>query len=604
MIITSKLTVDLQRPGIMPTVHTVQNDRYSRNLEIAMYDNGVPWIIPAEAAVMIRYSKFDGTGGEYDTLPDGTTAWTAEGNVLTIALAPNVLTLPGGVELTVSMLAGEKQLSASQIRLSVQPTACAKTAESENYFYVTGLLPAPQEGKVGQWFRISSVNETGRVTGVEAVDAPEGSAGEDLEALIKETTALKNEVEQKLADGEFVGETGPAGPAGPQGEQGPQGEKGEKGDIGPTGPQGEQGIQGEKGDTGVTGPAGYTPVKGTDYWTEADQESIVQQVIAALGTPVFGMVDEENNIILTGNLSEGTYTLKFEDADGNLEEIGTITVESEPTYTNWIPLSTDVDGVTPYNGGLGYKENTRWSASGGGDVAQEGVYTCGYIPVSYGDVIRLKNIRMNLNDANSGISNVCNVCIFTALGTGTSVNAANLDNYWSVVWDEDSNISQFTITDNTICYIRLNTAYIGEDSILTINEEITDSDTEDESGLIAIEWSAGVKLDKTTGAEGDGANYGASQSITYDSDYNYTLSTTNDYQVQAAICWYDGSGGFLGWNDVITAGTDPGAEQSAVLTPLDNAASFRIRAYTIFGSDDESRAKALGYVSIRKDLIK
>lgn len=66
------------------------------------------------------------------------------------------------------------------------------------------------------------------------------------------------------------------------------------------------------------------PVRGTHYWTEADQEDIVQQVITALGTPVFGRVDEDNNIILTGELAEGVYTLKYEDADGNVTEIGTL----------------------------------------------------------------------------------------------------------------------------------------------------------------------------------------------------------------------------------------------------------------------------------------
>lgn len=46
-----------------------------------------------------------------------------------------------------------------------------------------------------------------------------------------------------------------------------------------------KGEKGEKGDTGATGAAGKdgeTPVKGVDYWTSADQEQIVQDVITAL----------------------------------------------------------------------------------------------------------------------------------------------------------------------------------------------------------------------------------------------------------------------------------------------------------------------------------
>lgn len=51
---------------------------------------------------------------------------------------------------------------------------------------------------------------------------------------------------------------------------------------GPTGPQGERGLQGERGPQGETGAAGYTPVRGTDYWTSADQQAIINAVLAAL----------------------------------------------------------------------------------------------------------------------------------------------------------------------------------------------------------------------------------------------------------------------------------------------------------------------------------
>lgn len=129
------------------------------------------------------------------------------------------------------------------------------------------------------------------------------------------------------------GDTGASGPQGPQGDIGPQGQQGEKGDTGPAGPKGDTGdagptgpegpqgpkgdaftysdftsdqlsaLKGEKGDTGAQGPkgdkgdtgphgpkgdAGHTPVKGTDYWTAADKQEIVNSVIAALpdGTEV------------------------------------------------------------------------------------------------------------------------------------------------------------------------------------------------------------------------------------------------------------------------------------------------------------------------------
>lgn len=44
------------------------------------------------------------------------------------------------------------------------------------------------------------------------------------------------------------------------------------------------GLKGDKGDKGDPGADGYTPVKGTDYWTAADKAEIVNDTLAALPT--------------------------------------------------------------------------------------------------------------------------------------------------------------------------------------------------------------------------------------------------------------------------------------------------------------------------------
>jgi hypothetical protein len=100
------------------------------------------------------------------------------------------------------------------------------------------------------------------------------------------------------------------------------------------------------------GKDGKTPVKGVDFWTAADQESMVQDVIAALGTPVFGRVDADNNIILTGELVDGTYTLKYEDADGNTIEIGTLDFGVSPDVALNLKLGK-LDKSTGAISGLG-----------------------------------------------------------------------------------------------------------------------------------------------------------------------------------------------------------------------------------------------------------
>ena len=84
------------------------------------------------------------------------------------------------------------------------------------------------------------------------------------------------------------GETGPQGPTGPQGETGPQG---------PTGPQGEKGPQGE---TGPQGPAGATPVKGTDYFTEADKQELAAAAAAQVSVPVSSVDGQTGAVSLAG----------------------------------------------------------------------------------------------------------------------------------------------------------------------------------------------------------------------------------------------------------------------------------------------------------------
>lgn len=125
-------------------------------------------------------------------------------------------------------------------------------------------------------------------------------------------TELQNtviEINTKLENGDFVGEQGPVGPRGPQGEIGPQGPagpmgpeglqgergpQGPEGPIGPTGatgPQGPKGDPGEKGDPGTpgtNGDPGYTPVRGTDYWTESDKTEIYSECVNYLDTQILG----------------------------------------------------------------------------------------------------------------------------------------------------------------------------------------------------------------------------------------------------------------------------------------------------------------------------
>ena len=99
------------------------------------------------------------------------------------------------------------------------------------------------------------------------------------------------------------GDKGDPGPAGPQGLQGPIGETGPEGPQGPQGIQGEvgpQGPKGDKGDKGDPGEAGHTPIKGTDYWTEADKAEIIADIPTSSNTMELftGVVPTEEQLVI------------------------------------------------------------------------------------------------------------------------------------------------------------------------------------------------------------------------------------------------------------------------------------------------------------------
>ena len=100
-----------------------------------------------------------------------------------------------------------------------------------------------------------------------------------------------------------VGEQGPQGIQGQTGATGPQGQKGDKGD------QGIQGIQGPKGDTGETGPVGPkgdTPQKGVDYWTAADKEQIIEDVLTSQDiTDLKDQIDSKEDTLNYSNPVQG-----------------------------------------------------------------------------------------------------------------------------------------------------------------------------------------------------------------------------------------------------------------------------------------------------------
>ena len=363
------------------------------------------------------------------------------------------------------------------------------------------------------------------------------------------------------------GETGPTGDTGPQGDKGDTGPKGDTGDTGPQGPAGEPGkdgvsvshswngtkltitsssgtstvdLKGETGPTGDTGPKGdtgaagidgYTPQKGIDYYTEADKAELIQAVLVSIGTPVYGLVDENNNIVLMGELSEDTYTVKYEMEDGSLVEIGNLVIDNNVYYSVSNNLSncvnsnsnTEVVGGQSYTATItansGYELKSVNVTMGGSNVAVSGGtinianVTGNIVITAVAEEIKASYInyaqpvevgRLKSSGEVDSTTTVARTTAFIPVANGNTVRVKGLDisTHNMTFYNEDktkngshgtSNISNctswlnYTLTGDTytinltgvnsaVGYLRfsgtLMSGFANEDVVVTVNEEI------------------------------------------------------------------------------------------------------------------------------------
>jgi hypothetical protein len=170
---------------------------------------------------------------------------------------------------------------------------------------------------------------------------------------------------------------------------------------------------------------------------------------------VVGNLDSENNIILTGNLADGKYTLKYENADGTYTDIGTLEVgdipEPEPVKTNFFVV-----------GGDGYLNPGRASSSGADRTDVTSCLLSNYIEVQNGDIVSVDGMVLTGNAAsNSGFYDTSKTGIF-----GGKIESAT-----SYVKDSSfsDNGGQFTINNASVGYIRICGAIPSDVGAIVVN---------------------------------------------------------------------------------------------------------------------------------------
>ena len=196
--------------------------------------------------------------------PDGQGGWTEE----------TVETGSFDVKLSIGSNVEEATAYGVSIEQILKVVADVPLMENEASLYIvkgeTGSAgPQGLQGEVGP------AGPQGE-TGPQGPVGPQGPKGADGTMTFEDLTP-----EQKASLKGDKGDKGDTGAAGPQGEPGPKGDKGDPGPQGPKGDTGETGAQGPQGLQGEPGTNGTTPVKGVDYWTAADQTSIINQLKTA-----------------------------------------------------------------------------------------------------------------------------------------------------------------------------------------------------------------------------------------------------------------------------------------------------------------------------------
>ena len=214
---------------------------------------------------------------------------------------------------------------------------------------------------------------------------------------------------------------------------------------------------GEKTATINDGADGYTPVKNVDYFTDADKAELINAIKGSLtlgiasdgliylyvdGSPVgtgipqgqsgdvFGYVDENNTIVLNGNLADGTYTLKYEMSNGDIVNIGNMVLDSTVYYT----VTSNLTNCSISNSTKTVAQGSSYSAvisAIGGYELKSVVVTMGGADISASAV----------SGGNINIANVTGNIVITATAEEVVTGPTNLADPTSGDWQEGYRLS-------------------------------------------------------------------------------------------------------------------------------------------------------------------
>lgn len=141
MSVNQAVNLNLSTDIVPPVLKMVQNDSNSRYIVASLWDGASAYDV-GSASVMMRFAKPDGTGGMYDADEAGN-AVSVDGNVVTIPVATQVLTVAGDVFAQVDIYGSSNSKLASfafkiDVAASVYPDA--QIISSDYYNILTATI--------------------------------------------------------------------------------------------------------------------------------------------------------------------------------------------------------------------------------------------------------------------------------------------------------------------------------------------------------------------------------------------------------------------------------------------------------------------------------
>ena len=315
----------------------------------------------------------------------------------------------------------------------------------------------------------------------EITDEEIGGVNTVINLLEEEITKVENketelniiieDLQYKLDTDYFKGEKGDTGEAGQNGTDGQDGVDGksayeiwlDEGNEGTEqdfldslkGADGIDGQNGRDGTNGTNGQDGYTPVKGTDYWTTSDKAEIVQSAVTQVETDIQPTLTSIENTADTANSTANTAKSIAEGANQALSYGNYQTM-----ITAFNALANDVYNVGQNVMIITLEVPDLW-ISGIESTSQSYTYTTdeaittalstnGYVRVGYYKLSALETQKVDLTDyvkntnyATNSIGGVVktNATFATAMGSSSSPTLAGTFYAVAKTYSEYQNLS-------------------------------------------------------------------------------------------------------------------------------------------------------------------